>query len=121
MGHLVQTRECVQSKKPKSDNQSHSHLNQAKPTPKEPGTYSNELHVCIEHISKLYTDNTGQFPICSHNGNQYLTIAYPCDYNAILVAPFKSQKDLHQLLAYNDIIIRIKNYDQLLDIQILSN
>ena len=48
-----------------------------------------ELHTHIEHISKLYTEDTGRSLIRSRSGNQYLMIAYHCDSNAILVAPFK--------------------------------
>ena len=101
MVDLFQTRQGVRSTKPKLDNQAHIRLNRAKPTPKELGEQSNELHVRIEHIIELYTDNTGRFPIISHSGNQYLMILYHYNYNAILVAPFKSQKGSHQLLAYN--------------------
>ena len=102
-------------------NRSHSHLDRAKLTPKEPGAHSNELHVRVEHISKLYMDNTGSFPIISLSGNQYLIIACHCDSNAILVSSFKSQKDLYRLLAYNYIMAWIKNCDQLVDLQILDN
>ena len=48
-------------------------------------------------------------------------IAYHCDSNAILVAPFKSRKDSHQLLAYNEIMTRIKNHNQIFELQILDN
>ena len=86
MVHLVQTRQGVKSTKPKLDNQSHSHPT---PTPKEPRAQSKKLHVRIEHISKLDTDDTVIFPIRYRSGNQYLIIVYHCISNAILVAPFK--------------------------------
>ena len=87
--------------KPKVDNEAHSHLNQSKPTPEEPFEQSNELHVHIEHISKLYMDNTGRFRIRSRSVNQYHMVACHFNSNALLFAPFKSGKDLHQKLAYN--------------------
>ena len=50
----------------------------------------NDLHIIVEPISKLYTDDTGRFPSKARSGNQYLMIAFHSDTNAILVAPLKS-------------------------------
>ena len=118
MRDLVHNRHGVKSTKPKLDNQSHSHPT---PTPKEPRAQSKKLHVRIEHISKLDTDDTVIFPIRYRSGNQYLIIVYHCISNAILVAPFKYLKDLHQLLAYNEITNRLKNCYKLVHIKILNN
>ena len=41
-----------------------------------PQVCSNEVYILVTPISKLYTDDTGRFPIHSCNGNQYLMIAY---------------------------------------------
>ena len=43
-------------------------------------------------ISKLYTDNTGRFPIKARSGNQYVMIAYQEDGNLILQQAFKNKK-----------------------------
>ena len=118
MRDLVHNRHGVKSTKPKLDNQSYSH---PIPTPKEPRAQSKELHVRIEHTSKLYTEDTGILAIRSRIVNQYLMIVYHCIPNAILVAPLKSLKDLHRLLAYNDIMNRLKNYYKLVHLQILNN
>ena len=67
-------------------------------------------------ISKLYTDDTGRFPIHARSGNQYIMIAYHCDTNLILAGPFSSRKDTHWLLAYDRIMQRL-----LVDLQILDN
>ena len=72
-------------------------------------------------ISKLYIDDTGQFPIHARSGNQYIMIAYHCDANLILVEPFSSIKDTHRLLAYNKIMERLTDNKILVDIQILDN
>ena len=37
-------------------------------------------------------------------------IAYHCDSNAMLIAPFNSCKDSHQLLAYNEITTQLKKH-----------
>ncbi|KAL7545783.1 hypothetical protein ACHAWF_009130 [Thalassiosira exigua] len=81
----------------------------------------NELHVKTVHISRLYTDDTGRFPIRSRSGNQYLMIAYHCDGNVILACPFKSQKDKHRLEAYNSIMSRLKAKGLSIDLQIMDN
>ena len=60
------------------------------------------------HISKLYTDDTGRFPIKARSGNQYLIVAYHCNANEILVAPFKTRKDNHIMEAYKSIMTRLR-------------
>ena len=55
-------------------------------------------------ISKLYTDDTGKFPIRARSGNQYVMIAYHEEGNLILQQPFKSNKDVHRIAAYNTIM-----------------
>ena len=66
-------------------------------------------------------DDTGIFLIRSCSGNQYLMIAYHCDSNSISVVPFKSRKDSHWLITYNEIITRLKQRNQLVYLKILDN
>ena len=75
----------------------------------------------VEPIRKLYTDDTGWFPSKVHIGNQYLMIAFHSDTNVILVPSFKYRKDSHCMLAYNDIMQRLKEKNQHVDLQILDN
>ena len=117
MGNLVQSRQGVISKKPKLDNSQTT----ITPTVGPPIKPSWELHTHIEHIRKLYTEYTGRFTIRSCSGNKYLIIAYYCDFNTILVVPFKSRKDSHQLLAYNEVMTHLKQRNHLVEIQILDN
>ena len=56
---------------------------------------SNKLHIRVEPISKVYTDNTGHSPIRSLSVNQYIMIAYHFDSNTILQAPFKTKHNRH--------------------------
>ena len=88
-GHLVQTRQGVRSTKPKVQQQA---------TP-EPASTTNDLHITVAPISKLYTDDTGRFPTRAQSGNQYIMIAFHTPTNAILVAPFKSRKYVHRMEA----------------------
>ena len=48
-------------------------------------------------------------------------IAYNCDINAIIAAPFKSRADKHRLLAYVSIMQRFNDCTMLVDLQILDN
>ena len=72
-------------------------------TSKSPDTL-NELFIQVTPISKLYTDDTGNFPIHTHSGNKYIIIAYHCDANLIPAEPFTSRKYKHLLLAYEKLM-----------------
>ena len=86
-----------------------------------PQVKSNELHVFVTPISKLYTDDTGRFPVHARSGNRYIMIAYHCDANLILADPFFSIKDVHRLLAYNKIMQRLTDNKLCVNLQILDN
>ena len=86
-----------------------------------PGNDSlNEFHVNIIHQGKLYTDDTGWFPNRSLSGNQYIMDTYHSS-NVILVEPFASGNNKHQLAANNTIIQRLKDTNLIVDLQILDN
>ena len=114
LGHLVQKRQGVRSTKTKA------------PTtiPQEhvlPQVRSNELHIHVTPISKLYTDDTGRFPVHARSGNRYIMISYHCNANLILAEPFSSRKDAHKLLAYNKIMQKITDNKLSVDLQIIDN
>ena len=93
MGNLVPKRQVVGSTKP----------NLPPPIPPEepsPQVKSNEIYLQVTPISKLYTDDTGRFPVHARSGYQYVMIGYHCDKNLILAVPFKTRKDNHRLKAY---------------------
>ena len=50
--------------------------------------------------SKIYTDQTGRFPITSSCGYKYIMIAYDYDSNNILAEPIHSRTSLHIKNAY---------------------
>ena len=60
---------------------------------------SKELHIHMEHVSRLYIDDTGRFPVRSRRGNQYIMVAYHCDANLILTATFKLRSNTHCMVA----------------------
>ena len=82
---------------------------------------TNEFHIRVQHISKLYTDDTGTFPVRSRSGNQYIMVAYYCDSNAILEVSFTSKKYQHRLQAYDKIMQQLTDRGMIVDLQILDN
>ena len=118
-GHIVQSRQGARSTKPKIPQRQIPDT-----SPEEaplPTTSSRELNMNTVHISKLYTDDTGKFPIKERSGNQYLMVAYHCYSNAILVAPFKTRKYKHRLEAYKSIITRLRKNGMSVNLKILDN
>ena len=54
----------------------------------------------VDKTHKIYTDQTGKFPITSSRGNKYILIMYVYDSNAILGSPLKSRSSSQILEAY---------------------
>ena len=79
------------------------------------------MYIRIEPISKLYTDDTGRFPIKARSGNQYVMIAHHAQGNLILQQAFKTRSDKHRISAYNAIMTRLTSQGLAVDLQILDN
>jgi hypothetical protein len=102
MGHLAQQRLNVRSTKPK--------LPMPAPLviwPAPVATPSNQVFVVIQLLSKLYTNDTGCFPIRACSGNQYVMIAFHANDNLIPQQAFKTKSDHHCIAAYNAIMTRL--------------
>jgi hypothetical protein len=56
----------------------------------------------------LFSNQTGQFPTRSQQGNKYIVVMVEIDSNAILVEPMKSRKDEEMIRAYNTLLLRLK-------------
>ena len=54
----------------------------------------------IEHKGKVYTDQTGRFPVPSSQGNNYVFVYYCQDSNYIHFEPIKNQTANELLAAY---------------------
>ena len=86
MGHMDQTRKHVRSAKP--DKYISTDKEQQEPN-------NNPIHnvfAIIEETVKVYTDQTGQFPVRSSAGNQYILVLYDYDSNAILTEALKTRQ-----------------------------
>jgi hypothetical protein len=44
-----------------------------------------------QHARKIYSDQTGKFPVPSADGHNYIMICYAYDLNAILATPYQSK------------------------------
>jgi len=49
---------------------------------------------------KIYTDQTGRFPVTSTRGNKYILFMYNYDSNTILAKPLKTRTGSDLLAAY---------------------
>ena len=47
---------------------------------------------CIDTTGKVYSDQTGHFPVISTRGYKYILIFYDVDSNAIIHRPLKSKE-----------------------------
>ncbi len=75
-------------------------------TPPTP-TASNQVFIVTQPLSKLFTDDTGRFPVRARSGNQYVMIAFHANGNLILQQAFKTKSDRHRIAAYNSIMTRL--------------
>ncbi len=82
---------------------------------------SNQVFIKVHPLSRLYTDDTGCFPVKARSGNQYVMIAYHADGNLILQHAFKTRNDHHRIAAYNSIMTRLAARGLAVDLQILDN
>jgi hypothetical protein len=116
MGHLAQRCQNVR-------------LTKAKPTSLAPLAVlsppieapSNQVFVVTEPLSKLFTNDTGRFPVRARSGNQYVMIAFHVNGNLILQQAFKSKSNRHHIAAYNTIMMRLVAWGLSIDLQILDN
>ena len=68
-GHMVQVRQGVRSTKPKPQHKPTPQNNLIKAISLPSNKLSNGIQIEVEHISKLYNDDTGHFPVRSRSGN----------------------------------------------------
>ena len=62
----------------------------------------------VDLTGKIYTDQTGRFPVTSRKGNKYILVTYHYDSNTIHAEPLKTISVLDLKTAY-------QKYPQLID------
>jgi hypothetical protein len=120
LGHLAQQCQNVRSTKPRPPALNPTPLLPAI-APKEPELPSNEVHIHVIPISKLYTDNIGHFSIKARSGNQYVMITCHAKGNLTLQQAFQTRSDKHRITAYNSIMMRLAACGLSVNLQILNN
>jgi hypothetical protein len=116
MSHLAQQHQNVQSTKPKP-----TLLVPLAILPPPIAMPSNQVCVVTKPLSKLFTNDTGHFPVRARSGNQYVMIAFHADGNLILQQAFESKSDCHCIAAYNTIMTCLAACGLSVDLQILDN
>lgn len=66
----------------------------------------------MEFTGKISGDPTGNYITPSLSGNNYILIVYNYDSDSIHVKPLVSRTNEFKLLAYEDIILLVKNHGQ---------
>jgi hypothetical protein len=116
MGHLAQQRQNVWLTKPMPPLPL---LLVVLPPPV--ATPSNQAFAVTQTLSKLFTNNTGHFPIRACSSNQYVMIAFHTNGNLILHQAFKTKSDRHRIATYNAIMTCLVARGLSIDLQILDN
>jgi hypothetical protein len=117
MGHLAQQRQNVWSTKPKP-----TLLVPLAILPPPVAMPSNQVFVITKLLSKLFTNNTGRFPVRARSGNQYVMIAFHADGNLILQQAFNSKSVRQRIAAYNTIMTLLAAHGLFVaDLQTLDN
>ena len=109
MGHMDQRRIGIRSTKPIT-----KEADSMEPVTQTPtNDRCHHVYMSITDIDgKLYSDQTGQFPITSNRGNCYVVIFYASDGNYIKSYPIKSRHRTQLLKAYEEVytFLRIRGY-----------
>ena len=114
-GHLNQTRENVQSTKPKAP------LGKTD-TAKLQGKKVRDVYTKVYGVrNTVFPDQTGQFPTRSKQGNKYIMVMVEIDSNAILVEPIKNRTDAELTRSYRAMMLRLKHAGIIPQKHILDN
>ena len=92
LGHLKQTQKGIRSTKQKV-RIAPQEINPEQFPPSTNSIKTDEVYCKVVDLEgKIYTDQTGQFPVTSSRGHKYIMVAYHYDSNAIHAEPLKTKK-----------------------------
>ena len=83
--------------------------------------YTREYNLKNELDRKMYTDQTGKFPVTYFRGYQYIMVLFEIDSNNILVEPMKSRSTRNMILAYQTLVDRLKEKGLHPEMHLLDN
>ena len=117
MGHMDQQRQGTRSTKPKPtviEETTPSLEDSMTLVPQTPtNDKTNHVYMTITDMAgKLYSDQTGRFPVTSNRGHCYVVIFYCVDGNYIKSFPIKSRHRSELLKAYDEVysFLRVRGY-----------
>jgi hypothetical protein len=68
-----------------------------------------DVHTQTYMVRKtMVSDQMGQFPTHSQQGNKYIMVIVEIDSKTILIEPMKSRKDEEMIRAYNALLLQLK-------------
>ena len=82
--------------------------------PNEKAVYVKEYNLAEELDRKMYSDQTGKFPVTSYKGNQYIMVLFETTSNNILVEAMKDRTAGEMVRAYQFLIDRLKKKESVL-------
>ena len=77
------------------------------PIPNESAIYVREYDLANDTDRKMYSDQTGKFPVTSYKGNQYIMVLFETSSNNILVEAMRSRTAGEMVRAYQVLIDRL--------------
>jgi hypothetical protein len=123
-GHLDQTRKNARSTKqpttpllpdqPTSNPcipdtlESNPHTPQSNPEQEPNNACTNTMFATIESTGKIYTDQTGRFPVTSSRGKKYILVLYDYDTNSILTEALSSRTGPEILRGYRKLFLHLQ-------------
>ena len=85
------------------------------------GCYHAVYNLSEDFEQKMYTDQTGRFPVQSYRGMQYVMVLYKISSNSILVKPLGNRTSGEMVAAYTNLLDRLKESGIKPTLHILDN
>ena len=89
--------------------------------PQESAIFVKDYDLHDDADRKLYTDQTGRFPVTSFKGNQYIMVIFETTTNNILVEPMRNRVSGEMVRAYQVLMDRLREKSIKPTMQILDN
>ncbi len=126
-GHMVRKRQGTASTRSNRQVILDAQMDVSDMNPQEQACSANEDEMfCFAMLADanentLYSDLTGQFPVRSYSGMQYIFVAYVYSKNAILIRPMPSRSDQSMLDAFNNIYLTLESTNGKPRLHVLDN
>jgi hypothetical protein len=123
LGHLDQKRKNIQSTKNKMNNGTNPNTENHIADHTDEGQTTNQVFATVIDIGtgKIYTNQTGKFPVLSSQGNKYIFVLYDYDSNAIMAEPIKSRTQGELTRAYKELFGQLEKRGLRPQVQLLDN